>query len=105
MLKGVFAAMMTRRRALQREDTPRVFHRTLRGSRYVAGGSGHPIKTFYKAWKSACAQAMNQRSGTLRQLTPNRRRVGIYLDLTRLSGGKARVITIQAEQKIPHRQH
>jgi integrase len=57
VLKGEFAAIMTRRRALKREDTPRVFHRTLRGSRYVVGGSGHAIKTFYKAWKSACAQA------------------------------------------------
>jgi hypothetical protein len=56
-----------------------VFHRSLRDSRYVAGGSGYPIKTFYTAWESACAQAADQLSGTLRQLAPNRRRVGIYL--------------------------
>ena len=48
--------MIARRAALRREDTPLVFHRTLQGSRYIKHGSGHPIKTFYKAWKTACAK-------------------------------------------------
>ena len=34
-----------------------VLHRTLQGSRYARVGSGHPIKTFYKAWRTTCAKA------------------------------------------------
>jgi integrase len=57
ILEGELAAIIARRRALKREDTPLVFHRTLHGSRYVKAGSGHPIKTFYKAWYTACTKA------------------------------------------------
>lgn len=49
ILEGELAAIIERRRALKRDDTLLVFHRTLQGSRYVKAGSGHPIKTFYKA--------------------------------------------------------
>jgi integrase len=57
ILEGELAAIIERRRLVRRDDTPLVFHRTLQGSRYVRAGSGHPIKTFYKAWKTACAKA------------------------------------------------
>jgi integrase len=57
ILAGELAAVIARRAALKRDDTPLVFHRTLQGSRYVKSGGGHPIKTFYKAWKTACAKA------------------------------------------------
>jgi len=57
ILEGALAEVIERRRALRREETPLVFHRTLQGSRYVRAGSGHPIKTFYKAWKTACRNA------------------------------------------------
>jgi len=56
-LEGVFAEIIERRCQLKREDTALVFHRTLQGSRYVKAGGGHPIKTFYKAWYTACKKA------------------------------------------------
>jgi integrase len=49
ILEGELAKIIERRHAVRRENIPRVVHRTLRGSRYVAAGGGHPIKTFYKA--------------------------------------------------------
>jgi integrase len=57
ILVGELAAVIERRRALRSADTSRVFHRTLRGSRYVRAGGSHPIKTFYKAWKTGCQKA------------------------------------------------